>query len=71
MMQTDIKVEALRKMLDRGQPVTVLDVRPSSEWAEWAIPGSLNADVYDALRSGQPDVLAGVTLPGDRPVVTV
>lgn len=69
--QTTISVENLRDLLDRGEPVTVLDVRRSDSRAEWVIPGSVHADVYDALRSGAPDTLAGVDLPRNIPVVTV
>ena len=71
MTQTTLNVETLRGMLNQGQPVTVLDVRHSQEWAEWAIPGSINVDAYDALKANNPNALAGVDLPGDRPVVTV
>jgi len=71
MDQTTLNVETLRDMLDQGQPVTVLDVRHPIEWSEWAIPGSVNADVYDALQANDPAAMAGVELPGDRPVVTV
>ncbi|HEX9922628.1 MAG TPA: rhodanese-like domain-containing protein [Anaerolineae bacterium] len=71
MTQTTIDVEGLREMFKRGQPVTVLDVRHANEWAEWTIPGSVNADVYDALKSNDPAVMAGVDLPADRPVVTI
>lgn len=66
-----ITAETLRDFLDRGEPVTVLDVRRAEDHAEWSIPGSLHADVYDALRSGDLDALADVELPGETPVVTV
>jgi glyoxylase-like metal-dependent hydrolase (beta-lactamase superfamily II) len=71
MSETSLTVETLREMLNQGQPVTLLDVRHAHEWAEWAIPGSVNADVYDALKANDPAAMAGVELPGDRPVVTV
>ncbi|MCG3209727.1 MAG: hypothetical protein FOGNACKC_03354 [Anaerolineae bacterium] len=71
MSETILTAETLREMLNRGQPVTVLDVRHANEWAEWAIPDSLNADVYDALKANNPTAMAGVALPVDRPVVTV
>jgi len=64
-------VETLRAMLERHEPVTVLDIRPSVERAEWSIPGSVHRDAYDALRAGDPSALADVALPIDRPVVTV
>jgi glyoxylase-like metal-dependent hydrolase (beta-lactamase superfamily II) len=66
-----IGADTLRDMLDRGEPVTVLDIRHEEQRAEWAIPGSIHMDAYDALNSGKSDALAGVALPDDRPVVTV
>ena len=71
MVQTTIDIERLSEIFNRGQPVTVLDVRHTDEWTEWAIPGSLNADVYDALKANDPTAMAGVALPAGRSVVTV
>src|SRR3989454_6276255 len=66
-----ISTEGLRQLLEQGARVTVLDVRPAAERAEWAIPGSVHADAYDALRRGDPTVLADFhPTNGDR-VVTV
>jgi glyoxylase-like metal-dependent hydrolase (beta-lactamase superfamily II) len=70
MMRT-IDVETLRAWLEEGRPVTVLDIRPTSERAEWAIPGSIHIDAYNALKANDPKALADVALPGDAPVVTV
>ena len=42
-----IDVETLRTWLEERRPVTVLDVRPAAERAEWAIPGSLHVDAYE------------------------
>lgn len=66
-----ITVTALRELLERGSPVTVLDIRPAAERAEWAIPGSRHVDAYQALRAGDPNALTALELPADRPVVTV
>ena len=66
-----IDVETLRTWLEEGRPVTVLDVRPAAERAEWAIPGSLHGDAYHALKAHDPAALAGVDVPSDGPVVTV
>jgi len=66
-----IDVETLRTWLEEGRPVMVLDVRPAAERAEWAIPGSLHVNAYDALRARDPAALAGVDVPSDQPVVTV
>src|SRR5215207_4066162 len=71
MTRTTIEVEALRDLLDRGQPVTVLDIRRSAEHAEWAIPGSVHVEAYDALKAGDPNALADVDLPREGPIVTV
>lgn len=71
MSQPVIAVEQLAAWLTDGRPVTVLDVRPNDERAEWSIPGSLHLDVYADLKAGRVDALADLVLPQDRPVVTV
>src|SRR6266567_3338585 len=68
---TTIDVETLRTWLEEGRPVTVLDVRPAAERAEWAIPGSLHVNAYDTLKARDPAALADVDVPSDGPVVTV
>ena len=68
---TTIDVETLRAWLEEGRPVTILDVRPTAERAEWAIPGSIHVNAYDALRAHDPAALADVDVPSDGPVVTV
>ena len=71
MTAPSISTDDLRELLERGAPVTVLDVRPAAERAEWSIPGSVHADAYDALRRGDPTALADFhPTNGDR-VVTV
>jgi len=66
-----ISTEGLRELLQQGAPVTVLDVRPAAERAEWAIPGSLHADAYDVLRRGDPTALADFRPTNGNRVVTV
>ena len=67
-----IDVDELRAMLEERQPVTVLDIRKAEDRAEWAIPGSLHIDAYEALKAGDPDALADVRpFRMDAPVVTV
>jgi glyoxylase-like metal-dependent hydrolase (beta-lactamase superfamily II) len=58
-------------MLAERQPVTVLDVRKAEDRAEWAIPGSLHVDAYEALKAGDPNALAEAAIPMGAPVVTV
>lgn len=71
MTQMTTTVEALRDRLAQGDPITVLDIRKTADRAEWAIPGSLHVDAYDALKANDPNALAAVDLPRDKPVVTV
>ena len=66
-----VDVNTLRQWLAEGKPVTVLDVRPAEDRAQWSIPGSLHVDAYDALKQGRSDALDGIVVPPDRPIVTV
>src|SRR2546428_1968766 len=66
-----ISTEDLRELLERGTPLTVLDVWPAAGLAEWSSPGSVHADAYEALRRADPTALADFhPTNGDR-VVTV
>lgn len=67
----DIGVDELRAMLEDGRPVTVLDVRDADQRDEWSIPGSIHADAYEALKAGDTDALADLSLSTAAPVVTV
>lgn len=66
-----IEVDALRNLLDQGARVTVLDVRPAGERAEWFIPGSVHRDAYHGLKAGNVSALADLALPRDVPVIAV
>jgi glyoxylase-like metal-dependent hydrolase (beta-lactamase superfamily II) len=63
--------ETLQDWLATERPVLLLDVRPTAERDEWCIPGSIHMDVYERLKAGDPQALAGVTLPEGVPVVTI
>jgi glyoxylase-like metal-dependent hydrolase (beta-lactamase superfamily II)/rhodanese-related sulfurtransferase len=69
----EITVDELRAALTTRRPLSIVDVRPSDERAEWAIPGSRHVDAYADLKNGDDTSLArGVAdLPHDRPVVAV
>jgi glyoxylase-like metal-dependent hydrolase (beta-lactamase superfamily II) len=68
----DIDAKTLRLMLEKGEPVTVLDVRKAEDRAEWQIPGSVHFDAYDALKAIDPSAMEEAELPeGRRLVVTV
>lgn len=66
-----ISVEHLQTWLKEGRPVTVVDVRPTEQRAEWAIPGSLHLDAYRALNERDPHALDALQVPEHIPVVTV
>jgi len=66
-----ISTEGLRELLEGGAPVIVLDVRPAAERAEWSIPGSVHADVYEALRRRDSNALADFHPTNGSRVVTV
>jgi glyoxylase-like metal-dependent hydrolase (beta-lactamase superfamily II)/rhodanese-related sulfurtransferase len=72
-MIRELSPEDLRRALAAGERLTVVDVRPADERAEWSIPGSLHVDAYASLRAGDRSVLSefAKTLPQDRPVVAV
>jgi glyoxylase-like metal-dependent hydrolase (beta-lactamase superfamily II) len=70
-MTKHVDTETLREWLDAHVPVTVVDIRTAEDRAQWAIPGSLHVDAYEAVRSGDPDALASLALDPARPVVTV
>ncbi len=71
MAQENIDAKTLRDMLERGERVTVVDVRKSEAYAQGSIPGSVNFDAYDALHAGDEGALEGLELPEGAPVVTV
>jgi glyoxylase-like metal-dependent hydrolase (beta-lactamase superfamily II)/rhodanese-related sulfurtransferase len=66
-----VDAETLRQWIDGGADITVLDVRPQKERADWSIPGSIHVDAYQALRAGDPHALDPVPLRAGKPVVTV
>ena len=71
MTQGNIDAMTLRDMLERGERVTVMDIRKGEDHAEWSIPGSVHFDAYDALNSGDDGAMEGLELPEGTPVVTV
>ncbi len=72
-MVPELSPDDLRKALEAREQLTIVDVRPAAERAEWSIPGSLHVDAYASLREGDRSVLADFArnLPPERPVVTV
>ena len=71
MTEGNIDAMTLRDMLERGERVTIVDVRKGEDYAEWSIPGSVHVDAYDALNAGDERAMEGLELPERAPVVTV
>jgi glyoxylase-like metal-dependent hydrolase (beta-lactamase superfamily II) len=69
MTANSVSTKELQELLAAGQRVTVVDIRTPAD-REWSIPGSLQVDAYDAVKSGSLGPLAGLDL-GPGPVVTV
>jgi rhodanese-related sulfurtransferase len=71
MAETTIEVQALQEMLAQGRPVTVLDVRHTGDYQDWAVPGSLHVDAYDSLKAKAAQAMDDVKLPANKPVITI
>ena len=72
-MVRELSPEDLRNALEAHEPLTIVDMRPAAERADWSIPGSLHIDAYATLRAGDRSVLADFAthLARDRPIVVV
>jgi glyoxylase-like metal-dependent hydrolase (beta-lactamase superfamily II)/rhodanese-related sulfurtransferase len=66
-----LDVRTLSKWLSEAKPVTIVDVRPEAQRSDWFIQGSTHIDVYEALKSGDPNAMSSVDLDKEMPVVTV
>ncbi len=73
MITEDLKIDVstVASWLKEKRPVNILDVRPKSEREEWAIPGSIHADIYHKLKANDPNALDDLKLDMNIPVVTV
>jgi rhodanese-related sulfurtransferase len=68
--RNDIDARTLRDMLQRGERVTLVDVRKREQHEAQSIPGSINFDAYDALHAGDERAMEGLELPEGERVVT-
>src|SRR5688572_1906717 len=66
-----LNAEELRAMLEKKEPIVVLDVRPKEQREEWHIPGSRHVDAYKQLNEGDNSVLNEIDIPKNTRVVTV
>jgi glyoxylase-like metal-dependent hydrolase (beta-lactamase superfamily II) len=70
-MTEQVDTDTLRRWLDQGRPMTLLDIRLDEDRSQWFVPGSIHFNVYDAVRAGDTEPLASATFPQDRPIVTI
>ena len=66
----DIDARTLRAMLERGEGVTLVDVRKREQHEAGTIPGSVHFDAYDALHADDKRAMEGLELPEGERVVT-
>jgi glyoxylase-like metal-dependent hydrolase (beta-lactamase superfamily II)/rhodanese-related sulfurtransferase len=71
MNRESVDAKTLREWLEKSAKVTVVDVRHAEEHAEWSIPGSVNFDAYDKLKSDDPGAMDSLEVPEGEPVITV
>jgi glyoxylase-like metal-dependent hydrolase (beta-lactamase superfamily II) len=69
--QESVDARTLRGWLERGESVTVVDVRRAHEYEEWSIPGSVGYDAYDRLKADDEGAMDDLETLEDGPVVTV
>jgi glyoxylase-like metal-dependent hydrolase (beta-lactamase superfamily II)/rhodanese-related sulfurtransferase len=67
----EISPDTLRNWLETGKEVSILDIRPIQERAEWYIPGSVYFNAYDKLKASNPTALQGLHLDKTIPVVAI
>jgi len=65
-----LNANTLRNWLEIGQPVSILDIRPISERAEWHIPNSIHFNAYEKLKNNNFEAFCGLHLDRSVPVVT-
>ena len=67
----EINTNTLSTWLATGKQVSILDIRPIHERAEWFIPGSIYFNAYDKLKANNREALQGLHLDKTIPVVTI
>ncbi len=65
-----LNANTLRNWLEIGQPVSILDIRPIAERAEWHIPNSIHFNAYEKLKNNNFEAFCGLHLDRSVPVVT-
>lgn len=65
-----INTDTLRNWLELGHPLSILDIRPTSERSEWFIPHSIHFNAYEKLKNNDFEAFNGLHLDKNVPVVT-
>jgi glyoxylase-like metal-dependent hydrolase (beta-lactamase superfamily II)/rhodanese-related sulfurtransferase len=66
-----IDTETLRNWLETGKEVSIIDIRPIQERAEWFIPQSIYMDAYDKLKAHDENAFQGLHLEKSIPAVVI
>lgn len=66
-----VDTKALRDWLETGKEVSIIDIRPIQERAEWYIPQSIHINAYDKLKANDKTAFAGLHLDKNIPVVVL
>jgi glyoxylase-like metal-dependent hydrolase (beta-lactamase superfamily II) len=66
-----ISADTLNTWLQLGHEVSILDIRPRKERAEWFIPQSIHFNAYEQLKSNAQNPFKGLHLAKDIPTVVV
>lgn len=63
----------LQRRIERGETVTIVDVRDAESFSDWHIPGARNIDVLEEMRANDMSALDAhlESLPHDEPLVMV
>lgn len=64
-----LNILTLRNWLEIGEPVSILDIRPIEERAEWYIPQSIHFNAYEKLKNNDSQAFLSLHLDKKIPVV--
>jgi len=66
-----IDTKTLREWLETGKEVSIIDIRPIQERAEWYIPQSIYINAYDKLKANDTTAFKGLHLDKKIPAVVI
>jgi rhodanese-related sulfurtransferase len=65
-----ISSATLKRWLETGKKVSIVDIRPASQRTDSSIQGSIHIDVYDKLKQNNSSVFDNLHLDNLVPIVT-